>query len=339
MSEFLSTARGVAWRGLHVTYTNPAFVAPSIIFPLFFYVAFAGGLSSVGDVPGFSYPAGYDTFQFAFVLLQAAAFGGVFSGFGIAADFEQGFGRRLLLASPRRGAIVVGYALVALGRAVVTGSVLTIVALAFGMRPTGSLADYLALALLAAIVCLAAALFACGVAMRLKTIQAGPAMQMPVFLTLFLAPVFVPLELVGGWVHGVATSTRSPPCWTAPATCWPAATSACCSPSASRPAWPCCSRYGLRVACALRSARAASGCSPVIALRSSTRLRAAPEPAEPAPRSDARRDGCDVEPVRGARTSHSCPPERRGLTFRPVATVRRPPIRPNAKDRETTAPG
>ena len=205
MSEFLSTARGVAWRGLHVTYTNPAFVAPSIIFPLFFYVAFAGGLSSVGDVPGFDYAAGYDTFQFAFVLLQAAAFGGVFSGFGIAADFEQGFGRRLLLASPRRGAIVVGYALVALGRAVVTGSVLTIVALAFGMRPTGSLADFLALALLAALVCLAAALFACGVAMRLKTIQAGPAMQMPVFVALFLAPVFVPLDLVGGWVHGVAT--------------------------------------------------------------------------------------------------------------------------------------
>jgi ABC-2 type transport system permease protein len=204
MSEFFSTARGVAWRGLHVTYTNPALVLPSIIFPLFFYVAFAGGLSSVGDVPGFSYPAGYDTFQFAFVLLQASAFGGVFSGFGIAADFEQGFGRRLLLASPRRGAIVVGYALVALGRAAVTGTVLTIVALVFGMRPTGSLADYLALALLAAIVCLAAALFACGVAMRLKTIQAGPAMQMPVFIVLFLAPVFVPLELVGGWVHGVA---------------------------------------------------------------------------------------------------------------------------------------
>ena len=205
MSEFLSTARGVAWRGLHVTYTNPALVLPSVIFPLFFYVAFAGGLSSVGDVPGFSYPAGYDTFQFAFVLLQASAFGGVFSGFGIAADFEQGFGRRLLLASPRRGAIVVGYALVALGRAAVTGTVLTIVALAFGMRPTGSAVDYLALALLAAIVCLAAALFACGVAMRLKTIQAGPAMQMPVFMLLFLAPVFVPLDLVGGWVHGVAT--------------------------------------------------------------------------------------------------------------------------------------
>lgn len=205
MTGFLSTVRGVAWRGLHVTYTNPAFALPSIIFPLFFYVAFAGGLSSVGDVPGFSYPAGYDTFQFAFVLLQASAFSGVFSGFGVAADFEQGFGRRLLLASPRREAIVVGYVLVALGRAAVTLTVLTAVALTFGMRPAGSAQEYLAVALLATVVCLAAALFACGVAMRLKTIQAGPAMQMPVFVSLFLTPVFVPLELVGGWVNAVAS--------------------------------------------------------------------------------------------------------------------------------------
>jgi ABC-2 type transport system permease protein len=29
-------------------------------------------------------------------------------------------------------------------------------------------------------------------------------MQMPVFVALFLAPVFVPLDLVGGWVHSVA---------------------------------------------------------------------------------------------------------------------------------------
>ena len=33
--------------------------------------------------------------------------------------------------------------------------------------------------------------------MRLRTIQAGPLMQMPVFLILFIAPVYVPLALLG----------------------------------------------------------------------------------------------------------------------------------------------
>ena len=38
------------------------------------------------------------------------------------------------------------------------------------------------------------ALWACGVAMRLRTIQAGPVIQMPVFILLFLAPVYVPID-------------------------------------------------------------------------------------------------------------------------------------------------
>jgi ABC-2 type transport system permease protein len=50
----------------------------------------------------------------------------------------------------------------------------------------------------------AAILWATGVAMRLRTMQAGPVMQMPVFLVLFFAPVYVPLGLLRGWIHAVA---------------------------------------------------------------------------------------------------------------------------------------
>ncbi len=51
----------------------------------------------------------------------------------------------------------------------------------------------------------AALLWACGVAMRLRTMQAGPVMQMPVFLVLFFAPVYVPLDTAAtGWIHAVA---------------------------------------------------------------------------------------------------------------------------------------
>ena len=73
------------------------------------------------------------------MFLQAAAFGGVFTGFAIAADFETGFGRRLLLASPRRGGIIAGYVLAGDRRATrVTGTVVTVAALLAGMRVDGS---------------------------------------------------------------------------------------------------------------------------------------------------------------------------------------------------------
>ena len=204
MSRFRDVTWAVAWRTIHNFTTNPALFFPSVIFPLFFFTAFAGGLSNVGNVPGFDFPAGYTAFQFVFVLLQASAFGGVFTGFGIASDFERGFARRLLLGAPNRLGILAGYALAAMFRAVVVGALLFAVALATGMRVTGDGVDLFGLIVLALLVNLAATLFAAGVAFRARTIQAGPAMQMPVFIVLFLAPVFVPLDLVGGWVHAVA---------------------------------------------------------------------------------------------------------------------------------------
>jgi ABC-2 type transport system permease protein len=201
----LYVAQGVAWRTLHNVFTNPSLLIPSLIFPLFFFVAFAGGLSQVNNVPGFDFPLGYTAFQFVFVLLQSAAFGGVFTGFGIARDFETGFARRLLLAAPHRTGIILGYAAAALVRWLVTAAVLTIVALAVGMEVGGSRVDLVGLYTLALLINIGAVLWASGVAMRLRTMQAGPVMQMPVFLVLFFAPVYVPLALLQGWIHTVAT--------------------------------------------------------------------------------------------------------------------------------------
>jgi ABC-type multidrug transport system permease subunit len=190
---------------LHNVFTNPSLLIPQLVFPLFFFVAFAGGLSRVDDVPGFDFPSGYTAFQFVFVLLQSAVFGGVFTGFGIARDFESGFARRLLLAAPNRNGIILGYAAAALVRWGVTAVVLTVVALLAGMQVGGSGVDLFGLYGLALLLNIAAVLWAAGVAMRLRTMQAGPLMQMPAFLVLFFAPVYVPLSLLEGWIHGLAT--------------------------------------------------------------------------------------------------------------------------------------
>jgi ABC-2 type transport system permease protein len=204
-SSFWSAALAIAARSIHNVFTNPALILPSLIFPLFFFTAFAGGLSRVDSIPGFSFPPGYTAFQFVFVLLQSSAFAGVFTGFGVARDFEMGFGRRLLLAAPRRAAIVVGYLLSGLTRALFTMVIITVVALVAGMQVDGSGVDLFGLYGLAVLVNIAASLWAVGVALRVRTIQGGPLMQVPVFLTLFLAPVYLPLSLLSGWIHGVAS--------------------------------------------------------------------------------------------------------------------------------------
>jgi ABC-2 type transport system permease protein len=203
--SFTSVARAVAWRSIHNFFTNPAMIIPSVLFPLFFFTAFAGGLSRVDSVPGFDFDSGYTAFVYGFVLLQASAFGGVFAGFAIARDFESGFSRRLLLAAPRRTGIVAGYWIAALARAIFTVALITAVALVAGMDIAAGGLDLVGLYALALLVNAAAVLFGSGVAMRLRTMQAGPAMQVPVFLLLFLAPVWVPYELLTGWVKAAAT--------------------------------------------------------------------------------------------------------------------------------------
>jgi ABC-type multidrug transport system permease subunit len=205
LNETISVARGVSWRVLHMFFTNPAFLLPSLAFPLFFFTAFVGGLSRVSQVPGFDFPSGYTAFQFVFVLLQSAAFAGVFTGFGIARDFESGFMRRLMLAAPNRSGILIGYLVSAFVRWATVASVVTVVALLAQMEIGGNGVDLFGLYALALLLNLAGTLWATGVAMRLRTQQAAPIMQMPVFLLLFFAPVYVPLSLLQGWIHGVAS--------------------------------------------------------------------------------------------------------------------------------------
>jgi ABC-2 type transport system permease protein len=209
-ASFTSVALGVAWRYVTNIRKNPAFLLPPLIFPIFFLVAFAGGLSAVSNTPNFDYPD-YTAFQFAFVLLQSSAFAGVFAGFTIAADFESGFARRLMLAAPRRSGIVAGYALVSHGRAVLTGLLVGGLALLAGMQVSSGAVDLVGLIGLALLLNVAATCFTAGVALRLRAVSAAPLMQFPVFLILFLAPVYVPVNLLHGWIKSVAQINPATP--------------------------------------------------------------------------------------------------------------------------------
>jgi ABC-2 type transport system permease protein len=197
-------AQAVAWRGIHNFFLNPTLLIPSLLFPLFFFTAFAGGLSGIAKTPGFDFPNGYTAFQFVFVLMQSSAFGGVFTGFAMARDFESGFGRRLMLAAPNRAGILLGYWMSALARAAFVWVLLTVIALAVGMQVGGDGLELIGMYSLAVIVNFAGVMWAGGIALRFRSIQAAPLMQTPVFLILFMAPVYVPLPLLGGWVHTVA---------------------------------------------------------------------------------------------------------------------------------------
>jgi ABC-2 type transport system permease protein len=196
---------GVAWRGIHNYLHDPALLVPSMIFPLFFLAAFAGGLSTINRAPGFHYSSGYLAFQFVYVVFQAVIYGGVFTGVTIALDIQGGLVRRFMLAAPDRAGVIVGYVIFGLVRGLVPAAMVTAVALLCGMRIDGAGVDLVGLVSLLLLANVAASLWALGLAMRIRSAQAGPLLQITMFLVLFLAPVYVPLELISGWVHDAAS--------------------------------------------------------------------------------------------------------------------------------------
>ncbi|CAB4916159.1 unannotated protein [freshwater metagenome] len=198
-------ARAVLRRTTIHTYKNPAIIVPALAFPLVFLVAFAGGLSAVSSVPGFDFAAGYTAFQFVFVFLQMSAFGGIFSGYRLAEDFESGFARRLMVAAPQRLGLIIGYTLAGLVRFALIGVILWVLALATGMQVLGGVLDVLGIVALGALVSAACALWSIGLALRYRTVDIGSFMQTPIFVLLFIAPVYVPLVLLSGWIHSAAS--------------------------------------------------------------------------------------------------------------------------------------
>ncbi len=195
---------GIAARQTRAFFTNPALIIPGLLFPMLFFAAFAGGLSDLNRIPGFDYAPGYTSFQYVFVLFQSSMFGGIFVGFAVARDFENGFARRLMLGAPHRSAILCGYAGAAIIRAAFTIVFVSIVALVCGADLLGSpwqIALLYALALSSNIL---GSLWALGIAFRFQSLSVTPFMQIPLFILLFLAPVYVPLQLLSGWIRHVA---------------------------------------------------------------------------------------------------------------------------------------
>jgi ABC-2 type transport system permease protein len=202
-STFASVTRYVAWRNLRDVRHAPTLILPTLLLPLLFLVAFSGALSRVTSLPKFP-PVNYTAFQYVYALLQVAAFGGAVGGTAIIDDFDSGFMDRLMVAARLRSAIVAGFVIAMFVRSVIAVLVLTAVAFALGIKIGGSAVDLVGLFALAALLNVTATLWSSGVAMHVHTVNAAPGAILPIFLLLFLTPVFLPLDLLSGWLHTVA---------------------------------------------------------------------------------------------------------------------------------------
>jgi ABC-2 type transport system permease protein len=200
----LSVALAIAQRSTRKLRKSSAFAIIPTMIPLFFFASFTGALSSLGETPGFDY---YDftAFEFVFVLYQAAMYVGIFTSFEIARDFQTGIGRRLMSATPQRMAIVAGYVISALGRGVIAVAVVWAVALITGMPVRGDVLEIAGIVALALLLNVATTLYGAGIALRFRSTAAGALVLIPVFMGMFLTPVFTPRDQLSDWLEAAAS--------------------------------------------------------------------------------------------------------------------------------------
>jgi ABC-2 type transport system permease protein len=196
----LSVAAGVAVHDARTVIKNPPLLLPPLLAPLFSFATFAGALSVQSRATGFTY-YDYAAFVFAWALVQAALFSGLFVALELGRDYEIGLGGRLMIATPRRMAIVGGYVLLSLVRGVLVLALIWAIALATGMPVRGDVLDLVALNALALLLTTAGAFCGAAVALRFQSSAAGVLVLIPTSVLLWLTPMFEQRVRLTGWLR------------------------------------------------------------------------------------------------------------------------------------------
>lgn len=197
----LSTTRVLAWRALVLVRRMPSVFIPSLVMPLFILISTAGAFHGMGQLP-----IGTDSylrFVIPFATLMGSGFAGVNSGMTLARDLEGGFVDRLAVSPSPRIALLAGPLAGTMLRSVFTTTVV-LVAGVIGQAPVPGIAALVVMYLMAGIWAVATSCWAMGVALRAKTVQATPMMQMVVFLAIFTSVAYAPRELQLGWLRTIA---------------------------------------------------------------------------------------------------------------------------------------
>lgn len=176
---------------------------PSLVMPVFLLIAFSGAFAGLVNLRGFPADQMLD-WILPMSTLQGCAFAGVTTGLGVARDLENGFFDRLSLSPAPRGAILAGPLLASVLRAFFPLVILLGLGFIAGVNLPGGFLGIVALACAGFALALVAGCWAVGMALRTKSMQVAPLIQMALFLTFFLSTALMPLELLTGWVHAIA---------------------------------------------------------------------------------------------------------------------------------------
>lgn len=194
----------LARRSTLETFRQPAMVAPSVIFPLFFAALGASSFHRATSLPGFPKVDSFLQFSLSATIVQGVLFGSVTGAAALATDIENGFFDRLLAApTPRVGILIgrlAGSALFGAAQAAVFIAVLW----PFGASVRSGVPGAAVMVLSGGIVALAIGSLMSTVAIRTGSAEAVQGAFPLLFVLLFFSSAFFPRETMSGVYRRIA---------------------------------------------------------------------------------------------------------------------------------------
>jgi ABC-2 type transport system permease protein len=203
MTANLATIRALVVRALNELTRVPGAALPGVLAPTIFLVGLSGVFGEAARLPGF-HATDFRTFIVPVGLLQGAAFTGAATGVNLARDIERGWFDRLMVCPAPRTTILLGIVASAALRALLPATFLLVVALLLGVGFPGVGAVLLDVILVMGLAT-AIAFYAVLVALRFRTQQAAPLMQVVGFSLVLFSTAYAPKDLLAGWLKVIAT--------------------------------------------------------------------------------------------------------------------------------------
>ena len=197
--DILTDIATVARRAVRSLWREPEFLVPALIIPVFFFVVNTGALESfVERSPGIDYKA----FQIPVAIVFAVT--GISRASVLVTDIQTGYLDRMLVTPVRRATLLIGMMVADIVLALALSLLVIAMGLAFGVRFETGPAGVVVFLALAVAWSLAFTGFPYTVALRTGNPAAVNSTFMIFLPFAFLAPAFLPRELMTGWLRMVA---------------------------------------------------------------------------------------------------------------------------------------
>ena len=189
-------------RSLNEILRVPGAAVPGVLAPTIFMLGLSSVFGQAAHLPHFG-ASDFRTFIVPVGMLQGAGFSGAATGVNLARDIEQGWFDRLLVSPTPRIVLLAGLVGSASVRSLLPASFLLVVALILGVHFPGLLGLALTVVLVMGLAA-AAAFWGVLVALRFRTQQAAPLMQIGSFVAVLFTTAYAPQRLLTGWLATVA---------------------------------------------------------------------------------------------------------------------------------------